>query len=104
MINGEIFLDFRENFCKKQMENVKLNGEDQPAIRACCVRPRMDKKPFDNWQPCTIHNCMFFNKYEVKDIATKEKLEAFEDADEIERELLRQGEILINDIEGSDEE
>lgn len=33
-----------------------------------------------------------------------EDLEAFEDADEIERELLRQGNILINDIEGSKEE
>lgn len=33
-----------------------------------------------------------------------EKLEAFEDADEIEREFLRQGDIAINDIEGSEEE
>ena len=65
MTKGEIFLDFRENFCKKQMANLKLNGEDQPAVRACCVRPRMDKKPFDNWQVCNILNCPFFNKYEV---------------------------------------
>lgn len=64
MIKGEIFLDFRENYCKKQGAILKLNGEDQPAVKACCLRPK-SVQPWDNWQVCNILNCPFFNKYEV---------------------------------------
>ena len=64
MIKGEIFLDFRENYCKKQGGILKLNGEDQPAVKASCFRSKPVQK-WDNWQVCNILNCPFFNKYEV---------------------------------------
>lgn len=103
MIKGEIFLDFRDNYCRKQGGILKLNGEDQPAVKGCCFTLKHKREIWDNWQVCNILNCPFFNQYEVTEIKKNEKLEAFEDADEIERELLRQGDIAINDIEGSEE-
>ena len=56
---------FRDRYCGHQSANLQFDTDDE-AVPACSFKDEIHAAGWDYWQKCTLANCPFFQKFEVK--------------------------------------
>ena len=61
------FEHFRDKYCG-HMSGTKVfaEGEEQEPVRGCTYKNEVNASCWEDWQPCTLENCPFFQKFDVK--------------------------------------
>ena len=59
------FEHFRDKYCGHQSGFRKF-GEDEEPAAGCTYKDEKSASCWKDWQKCTIENCPFFKRFEVK--------------------------------------
>ena len=59
------FEHFRDNYCGHQSGTLKFDSEEDP-VPGCTYKNEVNASCWADWQKCTIENCPFFQKFEIK--------------------------------------
>lgn len=59
------FEHFRDKYCGHQSGTKTFGDEKEPAL-GCTYKNEVSASGWADWQKCTLENCPFFQKFEVK--------------------------------------